>query len=114
MSITEILKQRGEQNGDYSLQSDIEQEIKTAIYSTARTDMSPYMKSSIDQIAHKLARIATGDIWHEDHWRDIEGYARLSADRVCSRNTTPPTSCANCGAHKKTGTPCPMCSERDE
>lgn len=84
--IDKVLEQRGQQNGDYSLQSDIEQEIKRAIYSTGRDDLSPYMRSSIDQIAHKLARIATGDIWHEDHWDDIQGYAKLAGDRVKARN----------------------------
>lgn len=88
-NIDKILEERGRTNGDYGLQSEIEQEIKRAIYSSGRDDFTPYMRSSIDQIAHKLARIATGDIWHEDHWADIQGYAKLSGDRVKTRNASP-------------------------
>ena len=32
---------------------------------------------SIDMICHKLGRIANGDPFYDDSWRDIEGYARL-------------------------------------
>lgn len=86
--LDEILAQRGQQNGDYGLQCEIEQEIKKAIYSADRDDLTPYMRSSLDMIAHKLARIATGDVWHEDHWMDIQGYAKLTSDRVKLRNAS--------------------------
>lgn len=37
----------------------------------------PYMVEAMDMIAHKLARIVQGDPLYIDHWRDIQGYARL-------------------------------------
>lgn len=89
-TLDEVLTERGRQNGDYGLQSEVEQAIKEAVYSTGRKDLTPYMKSSIDQIAHKLARIATGDLLHEDHWRDIAGYAELARSRIAKRNATIP------------------------
>jgi hypothetical protein len=33
-------------------------------------------------IVHKLARIVNGDPNYGDSWRDIEGYAKLVADRL--------------------------------
>lgn len=85
--LDKILEERGQQNGDYGLQAEISQQIKDAIYSTGCKDkMTPYQKESVEMIAHKLARLSTGDIWHEDHWRDIAGYAQLAADRVQTRN----------------------------
>ena len=90
--LDKILEERGRQNGDYGLQCEIEQAIKEAVYSTGRSDLTPYMKSSIDMMAHKLARIATGDIWHEDHWLDIQGYAKLTSDRVKKRNVSQPAA----------------------
>lgn len=85
--LEKILEERGQQNGDYGLQAEISQQLKEAIYSTNRAaNMAPYQKETIEMICHKLARLSTGDIWHEDHWRDIAGYATLAADRVKQRN----------------------------
>lgn len=38
------------------------------------------MAEALDQIAHKISRILTGDPTHADHWRDIAGYATIIAD----------------------------------
>lgn len=35
----------------------------------------------LEMIAHKVGRILAGNPHFEDHWADIAGYARLSADR---------------------------------
>lgn len=88
MSKTEqILSERGKTNGDYGLMSEISQEIKKAVKSQHGDNIPPYMKESIDMIAHKLGRIGAGDPFTEDHWRDIAGYATLCADRVALRDT---------------------------
>jgi hypothetical protein len=39
-------------------------------------------RETLDMIAHKIGRILAGDPNVEDHWKDIAGYATLSADRV--------------------------------
>lgn len=41
------------------------------------TRMPPYMWEGLEMIAHKMARIVQGDPFYIDHWRDIQGYARL-------------------------------------
>jgi hypothetical protein len=37
----------------------------------------PVVREAIDMILHKLARIAAGNPYFEDHWKDIAGYASL-------------------------------------
>lgn len=37
----------------------------------------PYMKEAIKLILHKIARIANGDPFYDDSWKDISGYATL-------------------------------------
>ena len=36
------------------------------------------LKYPLDMIHAKLARIYSGDATHEDHWRDIAGYAHMA------------------------------------
>lgn len=42
----------------------------------------PYLTAtqleSLDMILHKCGRILSGDPNEPDHWRDIEGYARIA------------------------------------
>ncbi len=63
----------------------IAQQIKTVIYAAVharvRKKLSPLsatQRESLDLIATKIARILSGDPNHEDHWLDIEGYARIA------------------------------------
>lgn len=85
MKTEEILSERGKTNGDYSQMCAVSQEIKESM-GLAQPKYTPYMRESIEMIAHKLSRIAAGDPLTEDHWRDIAGYATLAADRVRDRN----------------------------
>lgn len=67
------------QNGEYDVASAISQAIKTAVKDTTYFGgrAPDYMLEAIDMIANKLARIACGDPYHLDHWKDIAGYAKL-------------------------------------
>lgn len=40
--------------------------------------LTPTQLESLDMILHKCGRILSGDPNEPDHWRDIEGYARLA------------------------------------
>lgn len=44
------------------------------------------MKESIHMIQQKIARIICGDPFEPDHWRDIEGYARLVSRELGDKN----------------------------
>ena len=82
-ALDEILVERGQQNGDYELMAEVIQTLKMEVTRTGAYDrMTPYQQESMDMILHKIGRIAAGDPMHEDHWRDIAGYATLAADRV--------------------------------
>lgn len=37
-------------------------------------------KEALTLIAHKVARILSGNPNHADHWHDIQGYAKLAED----------------------------------
>lgn len=80
--IDELLAERAaviNKNGDYDMAATISQEIKGAVKEpTEFGDRAPeYMLEAVDMIANKLARIACGDPYHIDHWKDIAGYAKL-------------------------------------
>lgn len=84
--LEKVLQERGNQNGDYGLMTETIQQLKSIVTDTgAYGRMTPYQRESMDMILHKVGRIATGDVMHEDHWRDIAGYATLSADRTAAR-----------------------------
>lgn len=44
---------------------------------------------AVDEIFHKIARIASGDPDHDDHWKDVEGYARLGRRAAARRRDAP-------------------------
>lgn len=77
-TIDATLEQRGTTHGDYGKTAETAQGLK-ALMGRAPTDT---MRESIDLICTKLARIANGDPFEPDHWRDIAGYAKLVADRL--------------------------------
>jgi hypothetical protein len=79
--LDKILVERGKTHGDYSHHSACSQQIKTVIRSWGYENLSIHERETLEMIAHKMARILTGDPHFEDHWRDIAGYATLSADR---------------------------------
>lgn len=45
----------------------------------------PYMKEAIKLILHKIARIANGDPYYDDSWKDIAGYATLVVEILHER-----------------------------
>lgn len=44
--------------------------------------LTPMQKETMEMIAHKQARILTGDPNVADHWEDIAGYAKLIVQRI--------------------------------
>ena len=90
--IRKILAERGQTHGDFSSQAECAQDLKKAFHNWAQYNtLTPYMKEAVDMILHKLARVATGDPFVQDHWDDIAGYATLVSDRVARRPAPRPT-----------------------
>ena len=81
--IDKLLKERGKVHGDFGEHARLTQELKGVAHTSGNWDELSYeQKEAIDMILHKLGRILAGDPNHEDHWADLQGYARLAADRL--------------------------------
>lgn len=80
---TELLAERGQTHGDFSLHAQITQEIKQTMSEQRNwKDLSQVQKEALEMIAHKIGRILAGNPDHKDHWDDIAGYARLVTERL--------------------------------
>lgn len=77
-SIEATLEERGNRYGAFIDQATIAQSLKIIINSAKLPEH--YMSESVDMICNKLARIANGDPYYDDSWRDIAGYAQLVVD----------------------------------
>lgn len=89
--MSDILAERGANYGDFSEQAALSQKLKELVITSIVTrgvKLEPYMAESLELICMKLSRLGTGDVFHEDSWRDIAGYAELSADRVKIANSS--------------------------
>lgn len=82
-STDQLINERAKTHGDYMVQSQITQDLKTIIRFSPNYDkMSAAQREALDMFSHKIGRILAGDPNEKDHWDDIAGYARLVADRV--------------------------------
>ena len=83
MKIDETLAAREKTYGDYEKVALISQVIKDIL---REGDQYIYLKAyqleSLDMIANKMARIVNGDPKYHDSWHDIQGYAKLVADKL--------------------------------
>jgi hypothetical protein len=78
--VKEILQERGSTHGPFDMQAQATQQLKSVFYSFYELgDFSndATIREAVDMILHKLARIAVGNPYFEDHWKDIAGYASL-------------------------------------
>lgn len=88
--IDDMLKARGEQYGNFHTQANLTQTLNTIIqqhYRAIHTDdkgnpeqMPQFMAEAIHMICHKLGRIANGNPYYDDSWKDIAGYSQLVVD----------------------------------
>jgi hypothetical protein len=82
MSTEKILEARASRYGDFIDNATIAQAMKMAAIGKAWIDMDADAQESIDMICTKISRIVTADWRYVDNWRDIEGFAKLVADRL--------------------------------
>lgn len=82
MDTQDLLAERGKTHGDYTEHADYTQAIKRIVEASPRWQaMHDHERETLHMIAHKIGRIMAGDPHFVDHWDDIAGYAKLSADR---------------------------------
>lgn len=83
MSTEQLLSERLQTHGDYSNVARYSQTIKQICHGSPNWKyMTPCQRETLDMVANKLGRILSGDANFEDHWRDIAGYAQLTAERL--------------------------------
>lgn len=85
--IDAILRERGAAYGPYIRQAAITADLKGIMraYVVWEELLAPDQRETLEMIAVKIARILNGDPNYADHWRDIEGYAKLVADRLSEK-----------------------------
>ena len=83
--VEKILAERGKRYGNYLAQAAITEKVREALFAALVDQvklLEPDQADALHMIAVKLARIVNGDPDYPDNWRDIEGYAKLVADRL--------------------------------
>ena len=79
--ILETLEARAKTHGDFTEVAFISQTIK-ALINQSKVDLPNDQREALDLIASKIGRIIAGNNNEIDHWRDVEGYARLVRQRL--------------------------------
>lgn len=86
--IVEILSQRHQVYGPFLRQAQLACDLKGVMraYIAWEDNLAPDQREALDMIQVKVARLLNGDPNYPDNWRDIEGYARLVADRLSNKD----------------------------
>lgn len=83
--IAATLTERGARYGTFATHAVICQNIKDGLRVNAGWDrLAPDQKQALETIADKIARMLNGDPNYHDNWHDIQGYAKLVADRLAT------------------------------
>ncbi len=83
MTMQQILKERGSRYGEFIDNATIAQVMKSSSKNgKSWVAMDRDAQEAIDMICTKISRIVTADWRYVDNWRDIEGFAKLVADRL--------------------------------
>lgn len=82
MELESTLKQRHGTHGEFRDNAQVTEDIMDILRAAPQWKHMPaFSKTAIYMIVHKLARIVCGDFSFDDHWKDIQGYAKISEDR---------------------------------
>lgn len=83
------LQNRGQSHGDFSNMARCNQRLKAVVReemalreARGQHRLNDMAIESIEMIIVKLGRIITGNPEEPDHWLDIEGYARITRERI--------------------------------
>jgi hypothetical protein len=79
VSTTGLLNERQTTHGDFSDNARHGQVLRDYFRASPNWEhMDEVHRESLDMIACKLSRILSGQSTHDDHWKDIAGYATLA------------------------------------
>ena len=83
LSVEELLSERRTTHGDFTDHAETTQLLKECMQSSPNWMRLSYVeKEALEMIQHKVGRVLSGDPALQDHWADIEGYARLVSQRL--------------------------------
>lgn len=81
MSAQELIAERGTTHGSFSDNAKFAQALRSVWRQSPHWSRMPEEhREALDHIAGKLSRILSGQSRHDDHWRDIAGYATLALE----------------------------------
>lgn len=81
--LDKLLADREKTHGDFREHAHMSQLLKDDMHAADRWhDLSECQKESLEMIAHKIARILSGNSHFKDHWDDIAGYATLISKQL--------------------------------
>lgn len=93
-TVQTITDQRGERYGDFRGHATASQSLKQ-IVEDALSDNPQFanmsksdqfiVREGLGMIMHKVGRIVNGDPTYDDSWVDIEGYSKITRERVCKK-----------------------------
>lgn len=82
-AMASLLQDRRQTHGAFTDHARLTQGLKRTMHLGKNWDTIPEdMKEALEMIQHKIGRILSGDPACQDHWADIEGYARLVSQRL--------------------------------
>lgn len=92
MQTQDILNERRKTHGNFNTQAKSAQNMKDIARGgdVWNTVMDDSQREAIDMILHKISRITNGNPHEVDHWRDIQGYAKLCENLILYGSVTPP------------------------
>lgn len=87
-----VTEERGERYGDFGSLCVTSAQLKETLrdglkdnerFQTMAGKAKCVVEEYLDMVATKLARIVTGDPTYDDNYIDIEGYSKITRERVC-------------------------------
>lgn len=96
MNTQEILEERQSTHGEFDDNAQITDDIMKVLSGSRNwSDAPSAFRVGAFHIVHKLARAFSGNLTFNDHWKDIQGYAKLMEDK-CHR--TKELFCSECSS----------------
>lgn len=92
-----ITDQRAARYGDFRGHAAAAQAMKQVVsdslasnplYAAMPVSDQMIVKEGLDMILHKIGRIVNGDPTYDDSWVDIEGYSKITRERICKQERT--------------------------
>jgi hypothetical protein len=83
--VNELVTIRKNTHGDFTDHARVTQRLKQVVHDemkTINTKVTHVQLEALQMILHKIGRIVAGDPNFKDHWDDIAGYAKITAERL--------------------------------